>query len=104
MKIFTHKTSITHTKSPNIYTDEKNNYSIKTSIEDMILKLVPNGIKDRKFHLSWITKDVIKQMKSRDKLNIKAIKSAPPGLEKILKYKVKIKQSIYQSHHIYTGN
>ena len=39
------------------------------------VNLVPSRLSKRKFHLPWITKRVRKQIKSRDKLYVKAVKS-----------------------------
>ena len=53
-------------RNPDIYTVEDNCLFIQISIENLIQKLVPSRLSKSKFHLPWITKDVRKQMKSRD--------------------------------------
>ena len=68
--------------NPEIYTVEDNCLFIQTSIENLIQTLVPSRLSKSKFHLPWITKDVRKEMKSRDKLYAKAIKS---NLHRIVK-------------------
>ena len=63
---------------------------------------VPSRLSKSKFHLPWITKDVGKQMKSRDKLFFKAIKSESPCDWKRFKdARSKVEQNIHQCHHIY---
>ena len=65
-------------RNPDIYTVEDNCLFIQTSIVNLMQTLVPSRLSKSKSHLLWITKHVRKQMKSRDKLYFKAIKSKSP--------------------------
>ena len=65
-------------RNPDICTVEDNCLFIQTSSENLMQTFVPSRLSKSKFHLSWITKDVRRQMKSRDKLYVKAIKSKSP--------------------------
>ena len=73
-----HLSELYFKRNPDIYTVEDNCLFIQTSIEDLIQTLVPSRLSKSKFHLPWITKHVRKQMKSRDKLHVNAIKSKSP--------------------------
>ena len=89
-------------RNPDIYTVEDNCLFILTSIENLMQTLVPSRLSKSKFHLPWITKDVRKQMKSRDKLYVKAIKSKSPQDWKTIKdARSKVKQNIRQSPYLH---
>ena len=89
-------------RNPDNYTVEDNCLFIQTSIENLIQTLVPSRLSKSKFHLPWITKHVRKQMKSRDKLHVKAIISKSLQDWKRLKdARSKLKQNICQSHCAY---
>ena len=72
-------------RNPDIYTVEDDCLFIQTSFENMMQTMVPSSLSKSKFHLPWITTDVRKQMKLRDKLSVKAIKSKSPQDWKRLK-------------------
>ena len=73
-----HLSELYFKRNPDIYTVEDNGLFIQTSIENLIQTLVPSRLSKSKFHLPWITKHVRRQMKSRYKLYVKAIKSKSP--------------------------
>ena len=89
-------------RNPDIYTFEDNCLFIQTSIENLIQTIVPSRLSKSKFHLPWITKHVRRQMKSRDKLYAKAIKSkSPQDWKRFKDARSKVKQNIHQSHRTY---
>ena len=73
-----HLSELYSKRNLDIYTVEDNCVFIQTSIENLIQTLVHSRLSKGKFHLRLITKDVRKQIKSRDKLYVKAIKSKSP--------------------------
>ena len=74
---------------------------IQTSIENLIKNLAPTRLSKSKFHFSWITKDVRKQMILRDKLYVKAIRYFPQDWKGFRDTRSKMKQNIRLSHHTY---
>ena len=64
--------------------------------------LVPSRLRKSKFYLPWISKHVRKQMKSRDKLYVRAIKSkSPQDLKRFKDARSKVKHNIRQNHRTY---
>ena len=64
--------------------------------------LVPSRLSKGNFHIPWITKDVRKQMQSRDKWYVRAIKSkSPQDWKRFNDARSKVKQNIRQSHRTY---
>ena len=97
-----HLSELYFKRNPDIYSVENNCLFIQTSIENQIQSLVPSRLSKCNFHLPWIIKDVGKQMKSKDKLCAKAIKSKSPHDWKRFKdARSKVKQNILQSHRTY---
>ena len=97
-----HLSELYFERNPDIYTVEGNCLFIQTSIENLIQTLVPSRLSKSKFHFPWITKHVRRQMKSRDMLYAKAIKSKSPHDWKRFKdARSKVKQNIRQSHRTY---
>ena len=73
-----HLSEVNFNRNPDIYPTEDNCLLIQTSIENLMQTLVPSRLSKSKFHVPWITKDVRKQMKSRNKLHVRAIESKSP--------------------------
>ena len=97
-----HLSKLYFNRNPDIYSVEDNCLFIQTSIENLIQTFVPSRLSKSKFHLPWITKHVRKQMKSRDKLYVKAIKSkSPQDWKRFKDARSKVKQNIRQSHRTY---
>ena len=89
-------------RNPDIYTVEDNCLFIQTSIENLMQTFVPSRLSKSKFHLPWITKHVGKQMKSRDKLYVMAIKSkSPQEWRRFKDARSEVKLNIRQSHRTY---
>ena len=97
-----HLSELYFKRSPDIYTVEGNCLFIQTTIKNLTQKLVPSRLSKSKFHLPRITKDVRKQMKSRGRLYVKAIKSkSPQDCKRFKDARSKVKHNIRQSHRTY---